>query len=204
MSFLFYFVSIFVPILGRYRGLRAKGFLVLSGILLGIVSTFGIPSLLSAVYFRCMVSHRALWNRYLQGVLSILIPAFCMILFSLHPVAGQAWFYSLYWLIPIVIGTIGLLGYKMIFLDYICATFIAHAVGSVIWCYLMPITVGKWFALIPLVAVERFVFAGSQFLFVLAISFLSSAYSTMFSRRREIDATSCNDYGRQSSVGAGE
>ena len=204
MSFLFYLISIFVPILGRYRGLRAKGFLILSGILLGIVSTFGIPSLLSAAYFRCRVSHSAICNRYLQGILSIFVPAYCMILFILHPVAGIAWSYSFYWLIPIALGFVGMLGYKVILLDHICSTFIAHAVGSVIWCYLMPVSVVKWFALIPLVAVERFVFAGSQFLFVLAISFLSSRYSTMFSCRREIDATSCNDYERQSSVCAGE
>ena len=39
------------------------------------------------------------------------------------------------------------------------ATFIAHAVGSLIWLYTVGMTSLYWNSLIPLVAIERLVFA---------------------------------------------
>jgi len=84
------------------------------------------------------------------------IPVACMILFVLHPIAGNVWFYSLYWLIPILIHYNSR---KSLFLHALASTFIAHAVGSVIWCYTMPMTETMWLALLPIVIVERILFA---------------------------------------------
>jgi len=49
--------------------------------------------------------------------------------------------------------------FKSIFLHSLTSTLIAHAVGSVIWIYTTPMTPAFWYALIPIVAVERLVMA---------------------------------------------
>jgi len=79
-----------------------------------------------------------------------------MVLFIIHPIGRDAFVYSLYWLIPII-----LFGYsrKTLFLEALGSTFVAHAVGSVIWLYTVPTTAVSWIGLIPIVAVERVFFA---------------------------------------------
>jgi len=79
-----------------------------------------------------------------------------MILFIAHPVASKAFAYSFYWLIPVVLYV---LNYKNTFCKALTATFLAHAVGSIIWLYTVPMTSTQWLALIPVVAVERLVMA---------------------------------------------
>lgn len=76
--------------------------------------------------------------------------------FMAHPVGAQAWVYSVYWLIPVLLYVIRK---KSLFLEALGSTFIAHAVGSVIWIYADPITPHAWLALIPVVFIERLIFA---------------------------------------------
>ncbi len=40
----------------------------------------------------------------------------------------------------------------------LASTFIAHAVGSVIWLYTVPMVASAWLALIPIVACERLLY----------------------------------------------
>lgn len=86
----------------------------------------------------------------------LLLPITCMVLFVAHPVGGQAFFYSLYWLIPVVLYFVP---QQSLFLTALGSTFVAHAVGSVIWCYTMPMTANMWMGLMPIVALERTLFA---------------------------------------------
>lgn len=86
------------------------------------------------------------------------VPIACMVLFIMHPVGRQAWFYSLFWLIPLF----GVLPFRIpgkLFFRSLGATFTAHAVGSTAWLYSVPMTASQWVALIPVVAYERIVFA---------------------------------------------
>ena len=87
---------------------------------------------------------------------AVAVPLLCMIMFSIHPVGNQAMLYTLYWLIPIILFFIPK---QILFTHALTATFIAHAVGSVLWLYSKPATPAFWFALIPVVACERFLFA---------------------------------------------
>ena len=93
--------------------------------------------------------------------INVILPLLCMILFVLHPSVGNGWIYSLYWLIPIVVYIVQESDLLQInsFLISVSSTFIAHCVGSVIWCYMMPMNSSAWLSLIPVVAVERLVFA---------------------------------------------
>ncbi len=100
----------------------------------------------------------------------LFVPILCMILFNLHPVGSAAGAYCLYWLIPVIIYCT--MSKDNILGKAVGSTFVAHAVGSVIWLYTMPMTSEQWLALIPQVALERSIFAcgmimvyyGSQYL----------------------------------------
>jgi len=89
------------------------------------------------------------------------LPITCMMLFITHPIGNEAWGYSLYWLIPVGIASARFLNFAQhTFFSGLQSTFVAHAVGSIIWLYTVPMTSGQWLALIPLVAIERFTLAG--------------------------------------------
>jgi len=130
-------------------------------------SPFGVarlaPMLLAAFYFGTR-------NKRLVAV----VPLACMALFMLHPVGRQAWFYSLYWVIPIA----ATLFKNKLFLKSLGSTFTAHAVGSVAFLYLIPTTPALWVALIPIVFMERMLFAAgisaSFVLFNTALSWVES------------------------------
>jgi hypothetical protein len=81
-----------------------------------------------------------------------------MALFIIHPVGLLASAYSLYWLIPVGCYFIAR---TSIFSAALASTFIAHAVGSVMWLYLQPTTAQYWLTLIPVVAAERLIFASA-------------------------------------------
>lgn len=93
------------------------------------------------------------------------VPIICMALFMLHPVGAQVWYYSFYWLIPVIVKVLGVIPNIGQFLKNnllfrsLGATFTAHAIGSVIFLYTIPTTVSLWQTLIPIVLFERLMFA---------------------------------------------
>lgn len=111
-----------------------------------------LPMLFAVFYFAYF--HKK--EKYKTAVM-ILVPVLAIILFNIHPVGRQAWYYSLFWLIPILAVTGEKLPGKLFFRSY-GATFTAHAIGSTIWVYTVPMTAEQWTALIPVTAYERFAF----------------------------------------------
>jgi len=106
-----------------------------------------MPMLLAAYYFGSK-----------KQTLRVLVPIACMILFVVHPVGQQAWFYSLLWLVPIL-GVVLPKKFpgKLLFRSF-GATFTAHAVGTALWIYTVPSTPQMWAGLLPITAYERFLF----------------------------------------------
>ncbi len=104
-----------------------------------------------------------------KKVVSVIIPVLCIFLFIIHPVGREAWLYTLYWLIPVLARILPEKVPGKIFFRSYGATFTAHAVGSAIWIYTVPMSAGQWMTLIPIVAYERFLFglgiAGSYVIF---------------------------------------
>ncbi len=88
--------------------------------------------------------------------IKLLLPIVCMGLFVMHPIGVQAFVYSLYWLIPVLLYFVP---QRSLFLQALGSTFIAHAVGSVIWLYTVPMTATMWMGLMPIVLFERILFA---------------------------------------------
>jgi hypothetical protein len=79
-----------------------------------------------------------------------------MLAFNLNPIGRSAWYYSLYWLIPVACY---FLQERFLLARALGATFTAHAVGSTAFLYAFALPKMVWIALIPIVAVERSVFA---------------------------------------------
>lgn len=105
------------------------------------------PMIFAAIYFGLYAKKK--FN------FTAVIPLIAMALFILHPVGQQAWYYSLYWLIPVIATGFS----KRLFFRSLGATFTAHSIGSVAFLYSIPTTPELWLMLIPIVAVERILFA---------------------------------------------
>ncbi|OGH87515.1 MAG: hypothetical protein A3J93_03225 [Candidatus Magasanikbacteria bacterium RIFOXYC2_FULL_42_28] len=82
----------------------------------------------------------------------LLVPAVAMIGFWATPEGREAWYYALYWLIPMV-------AYfwhdKFVIARALGATFTAHAVGGVLFAYIIKLPAVAWIGLIPVVWKER-------------------------------------------------
>jgi len=102
------------------------------------------PLALAALYFGA--------KRYKYII--ALIPIVCMTLFIMHPEGRGAWYYSLYWLIPMVT----IFNKKSLVMNSLGATFTAHSIGSVAFLYAFNLPSAIWIALIPIVFLERMLF----------------------------------------------
>ncbi len=109
----------------------------------------------------------------------VVLPLLCMAAFIMHPVGGQAWVYSLYWLIPVAASYF----HKRLFLRSLGATFTAHALGSTLWLYTFQTTPDFWMMLLPVVAFERLLFASGISFSYVAMNTLLSKLETRFDTR---------------------
>jgi len=104
-----------------------------------------------------------------KSKLMLLIPAAAMIAFWAHPEGRIAWYYALYWLIPII-------AYfwhdKYVFARALGTTFTAHAVGGVLFIWTFNLKAAVWISLIPIVWKERGLMAIGITLTYLATSYL--------------------------------
>lgn len=80
-------------------------------------------------------------------------------MFLLHPVGRQAWFYSLFWTIPIIARLLPAKYSLSVPLRSLGATFTAHAIGGALWIWTVPMTPAMYLALVPITAFERLLFA---------------------------------------------
>lgn len=86
----------------------------------------------------------------------LVIPALAIIAFNLHPVGRTVWFYSLFWLIPFLVWPFR---EKFLIARSLGATFTAHAAGGAIWIWVFNLPASVWISLIPVVVMERAIFA---------------------------------------------
>lgn len=90
-----------------------------------------------------------------EKLAGVAVPLAGMALFLAHPVGAQAWAYSLLWLIPISASFFA----GNLFARSLASTFQAHVIGSVGFLYLVGLPAAAWVALIPVVLIERGIFA---------------------------------------------
>lgn len=149
----------FGPIAGAFLGSVFGIIAVLSAQLIDFVWTgkeivwiniFRLTPMLFAAYYFTKKGNKSV---------SVAIPIICMAAFMIHPVGTHAWFFSLYWTIPVIVKLLPKKYANNLFLRSLGATFTAHAVGSTVFLYSIPMPSEAWIGLIPIVAVERLLFA---------------------------------------------
>lgn len=147
---MFSWSSIIAPVVGAQCGLMWIACFVFTK------KTITLSALIASIFYRLPLFFAARAFQTRGYIVSGLIPLLCMALFIVHPVGGQAWVYSLYWLIPVALYALQ----DSEWTRALQAAFVSHSVGSVIWLYTGTISVDIWIALIPIVACERLLIAG--------------------------------------------
>lgn len=149
--------NILMPAIAAITGLAGSlcmiafiGIKIFSGKLL---ITKGIPTL-AAIY-----SAQCTTPSVRSRLINILVPLSMMGMFVTHSVGQAAWPYALFWLIPMCCEVLRHCGVNNLFNRLLAATFVAHAIGSVMWLYCMPTTPETWLGLLAVVPAERLVFA---------------------------------------------
>lgn len=143
------------PLAGAFAGFGGVGFagflklgmafLYSGGMLSGAYLANIVPGIIAGLYWASD-----------SFIIRLITPLLCVALFLAHPSGASAWWYSLYWFIP---AGLYFARKQHLFFNALASTFVAHGVGSVIWLYTVPMTTGQWAALMPVVIIERVLFA---------------------------------------------
>ncbi len=123
---------------------------VLVGKEVTMINLLRLTPMLFAAYYFGMNAKKGFSDR-----LGIAIPVLAMIAFWSTPAGLEAWYYALFWLIPLAAKFLP----DRLFFRSLGATFTAHAVGSAIWALTVPMTAAQWAMLVPVTAFERGLFA---------------------------------------------
>ena len=102
------------------------------------------PMLFAAIYFAQ------------KGKVNLIIPMLAITAFVAHPIGREVWYFSLFWLIPIVAH---FFRDRFLLARALGATFTAHAVGGALWIWVFALPAPVWNSLIPVVIMERLLFA---------------------------------------------
>ncbi len=149
----------FGPVAGAFLGPLLGVFTVLAVELVnlamkpGVVDTGVIIRLfpmLAATYYFAVFSKNKNQNRTI-----LLVPLTAMVVFILHPIGRAVWYFSLFWLIPVI----AYFKRDNLFVKSLGSTFTAHAVGGAAWIWAFNLPVQVWNSLIPIVIQERLLFA---------------------------------------------
>lgn len=165
--------QITIPLAGAFGGSLASLMLYfVQSIMYGfthsgsILFLYHLPTLCAGLYL----------SQTQPRFLKIVLPILCMALFVCHPVGRLAAPYALYWFIPVIIS---LSHTQMLFVRALGATFTAHAVGSTIFLYTKVTDPSLWYTLMPIVPLERLVFATGISMTCMAVIALAQAYKNV-------------------------
>jgi hypothetical protein len=98
---------------------------------------------------------------------NVIIPLLAMAVFIANPVGRSVWYFSLFWLIPVAAY---FYQEKSLIVRALGATFAAHAVGGAIWIWVFHLPKAVWVGLIPIVAMERLMFAAGIIISYLVVN----------------------------------
>ena len=126
------------------------------------------PMLAAAYYFGTVKNDKRF---------GIALPLIGMALFWINPIGAEAWGYALLWLIPIAATFLS----GNLYLRSLGSTFQAHIVGSIAFLYLVGMPAAAWWALIPIVLIERGLFAAGISLTYVAFNSILGAAENAFS-----------------------
>lgn len=139
-------INVMAPLAGFFGGFMGSVLCLLFSLLFSSKSAIllahtGLPNFLAGLYWRCE-----------SKIIKLILPFVCMALFWQQTWGSLAAGYAFLWFIPVVVTVLNL---NSLFAKSLGATFVAHAVGSILWLYFGNITNTVWFTLIPVALFER-------------------------------------------------
>lgn len=152
--------------------------------------TLGLPTIFASLTLKSLLKRK---NSIYSFMLSVLLPIVCIFFFMLSPSAiGIAKLYSAYWLVPVfsffIINNLNSSNINL-FLISLSSTFVAHAIGSIIWAFSVNMSPENWISLIPIVAAERIIFASGISFSYLFINKVKVFFETGFINKENILST---------------
>lgn len=160
----------FAPVAGAFIGtlpgvlavffMQFINFLVHGAVIedIGTIIRF-LPMLFAVLYF----ARKSKFN--------LIIPIIAILAFIVHPIGRTVWYFALFWTIPIIAY---FFRDRFLLARSLGATFTAHAVGGALWIWVFALPASVWISLIPIVILERALFAiGISVSFVLVNNLLA-------------------------------
>jgi hypothetical protein len=160
----------FAPVAGAFIGtlpgvlavffMQFINFLVHGAVIedIGTIIRF-LPMLFAVLYF----ARKSKFN--------LIIPIIAILAFIVHPIGRTVWYFALFWTIPIIAY---FFRDRFLLARSLGATFTAHAVGGALWIWVFALPAPVWISLIPIVILERALFAiGISVSFVLVNNLLA-------------------------------
>lgn len=146
--------DLLAPVAGSFAGT----FYGITAVLIGQVVNIFLHggNFEKAAIIRLFPTLFAVWFFSKKDRRQLLIPLIAIISFNLNEVGRSVWFYSLFWLVPYMVWPIR---ERFLIARSLGATMTAHAVGGAIWIWAFSLPASVWISLIPIVIVERSIFA---------------------------------------------
>ncbi|MEK7637234.1 MAG: hypothetical protein AAB402_02460 [Patescibacteria group bacterium] len=91
-----------------------------------------------------------------KGRFNLIVPAIAIVAFVAHPIGRTVWYFALFWTVPMVAY---FLRDRFLLARALGSTFTAHAVGGALWIWTFSLPAPVWNSLIPVVTIERTLFA---------------------------------------------
>lgn len=147
--------DMFAPIAGSFIGALPG---IVAVFLMQLVNFFihGAEVLDAGTIIRFFPMLFAVWYFAQKGKFNFIIPAIAIIAFVAHPIGREVWYFALFWLIPVVMY---FMRDQFLIARALGSTFTAHAVGGSLWIWAFAMPAEIWISIIPLVALERLIFA---------------------------------------------
>lgn len=139
-----------------------------------------LPTLAAALYLSILSSSQHTTHFYKKLVFA-LIPILCILIFCIKTYGTVACFYSVFWFIPL--ATL-FTPHNNFYAHMLGSTFTAHAVGSVLWLFFGPaMTPEMWVGLMPIVVIERLLFASGMMISYSMVTGIISRYNALGATR---------------------
>lgn len=156
-----------LPLAGAFGGMAGSLSMLGMGLLIRCLFFGAMP--LAFLAYHLPGFFASLYWAHDSKLMRILPALFCTILFLVHPVGAQSFWYSSFWLIPVVASF-----YSGLFYTALGSAFTAHAVGTLVWLYAGQLSTVDFALLVPVVIVERLMITVAMVMAYKAILFVYS------------------------------
>ena len=147
--------DLFAPISGAFLG-TLPGIVSVFIIQLVNIATHGFNLTDKGIIIRLFPTLFGVWFFAKKEGKLLVVPALAIIAFNFHPIGRSVWFYSLFWTIPFIVWPFR---ERFLIARSLGATFTAHSVGGALWIWAFSLPANIWISLIPVVVMERAIFA---------------------------------------------